>query len=469
MTHFSSSSLRLSRAEKDNRIGPLTPALTRRLGLLSLVCLLGWSPVWSQQVYVTDTASGVSVIDSSTNTVVNTVPVTGESFGVAITPNGQFAYVSNNFPGVISVINTSTHAIVDTVAVGDNPYGIAITPNGQYAYVTNGDSSVLVIATSTNTVIATIGVGENPTQLGITPNGQYAYVSNTSGNTVSVIATSTNTVIATIGVGDMPEGVAITPNGQFAYVTNFFDDTVSVINTSTNTVVSTVPVTGEQPEGIAITPNGQFAYVSNFTTPNVSVIDLSTNTVVNTVTLAGGGTGVAITPNGQFAYVSNFGNDVSVINISTNTVVGTVFVGGIPLAVAITPTVPFSSFKSGLVIDTGTHPGFLVTSTFTLGSSSSGLQAANEAMTLQIANYTLNLPSGSFQPLWNAADAPYVYEGTVNGANLLLAIVPLGANKFAFEAAGSPVAFPGVTNPVAISLFFGNNSGTTSVKALISP
>lgn len=50
----------------------------------------------------------------------------------------------------------------------------------------------------------------------------------------------------------------------------------------------------------------------------------------------------------------------------------------------------------------------------------------------------------------------------------MLGIVSLGGNRFAFEAAGSPVAFPGVTNPMAISLFFGNDSGTTSVKALIA-
>jgi hypothetical protein len=142
---------------------------------------------------------------------------------------------------------------------------------------------------------------------------------------------------------------------------------------------------------------------------------------------------------------------------------------GAAICLAITPPVPFSAFSPYLAIDAGKHPGFLMTSTFTLSSGSSGLQPANEAMTLQIANYTLNLPAGSFQPLWSGTDVPYVYAGTVNGAKLLLGIAPLGNSRFAFDAAGSPVMFPGANNPVTISLFFGNDSGTTSVKALITP
>ncbi|MBV8864049.1 MAG: hypothetical protein JO210_01465 [Acidobacteriaceae bacterium] len=131
-------------------------------------------------------------------------------------------------------------------------------------------------------------------------------------------------------------------------------------------------------------------------------------------------------------------------------------------------TVPFSNFKAYLAIATGRHPGFVLASVFTLGSASTGLNPANETMTLQIANYTLSLPAGSFHPLWNAPNAPYTYEGTVNGATLLLGIVPLGKNEFQFDAAGLPVRFPGVKNPVTVSLSFGDNSGTTTVNALIT-
>jgi len=50
-----------------------------------------------------------------------------------------------------------------TVTVGTNPRGVAVTPNGLFAYVTNyGASTVSVINTATNTVTATISVGAGP-------------------------------------------------------------------------------------------------------------------------------------------------------------------------------------------------------------------------------------------------------------------------------------------------------------------
>lgn len=137
-------------------------------------------------------------------------------------------------------------------------------------------------------------------------------------------------------------------------------------------------------------------------------------------------------------------------------------------AYELVPAAPFASFRPALAIDDGKHPGFVLTSTFTLGSATTGLYPATEPMTLQIDNYMLTLPAGSFHQLWKAANAPYGYEGTVHGATVVLGLIPLGNNTFSFDAAGSPVTFPGITNPVTVTLSFGTtDTGTDSVKALI--
>ncbi|MEU9048496.1 YncE family protein, partial [Kitasatospora sp. NPDC048343] len=86
-----------------------------------------------------------------------------------------------------------------TVAVGSFPTGVAITPDGLHAYVTNeGDNTVSVIDTATNTVTATVVVGTGPFDVAVTPDGLHAYVTNEGDNTVSVIDTATNTVTATV-------------------------------------------------------------------------------------------------------------------------------------------------------------------------------------------------------------------------------------------------------------------------------
>ena len=245
---------------------------------------------------------------------------------VAITPNGQYVYVTNYYNGnTVSVISTSSNSVVSTISVGANPLGVAITPNGQYAYVANrGSNSVSVISTSSNSVVSTIPVGTNPYGVAITPNGQYVYVPNYYSASVSVISTSSNSVVSTIPVSTNPKGVAITPNGQYVYVTNYGSNSVSVISTSSNSVVSTIPV-GTNPRDVAITPNGQYVYVANINSNSVSVISTSSNSVVSTIPVGTNPDGVAITPNGLYAYVTNGGsNSVSVISTSSNSVVTTI-------------------------------------------------------------------------------------------------------------------------------------------------
>ena len=100
---------------------------------------------------------------------------------VAETNRSAFAYVTDNAFGQLghaSVIDTSTNQVVDTVTVGSEPRGVAITPDGAFAYVVNqatlDGNTVSVIQTSTDSVIATVAVGTNPAQVAITPDGKFA-------------------------------------------------------------------------------------------------------------------------------------------------------------------------------------------------------------------------------------------------------------------------------------------------------
>ncbi len=94
--------------------------------------------------------SNANVSVTTTPSLVDTIPIAingnGTPTGIAITPNGDYAYVANFVNGTVSVISTSTNKVVKTIPDGDSPEGIAITPNGDYAYVVNNDS-VSVIRT----------------------------------------------------------------------------------------------------------------------------------------------------------------------------------------------------------------------------------------------------------------------------------------------------------------------------------
>jgi YVTN family beta-propeller protein len=74
------------------------------------------------------------LIDTATNAVIATVPVGGNSRGVAVSPDGRKVYVANLTSNTVSVIDTATNAVIATVPVGLLPAGVAVTPDGRKAY-----------------------------------------------------------------------------------------------------------------------------------------------------------------------------------------------------------------------------------------------------------------------------------------------------------------------------------------------
>ncbi len=53
----------------------------------------------------------------------------------------DFDYVANSSAGTVSVIDTTSNTVVATVPVGNTPVGVAVSPDGKFAYVTNEISS----------------------------------------------------------------------------------------------------------------------------------------------------------------------------------------------------------------------------------------------------------------------------------------------------------------------------------------
>ncbi len=89
-------------------------------------------------------------------------------------PGGSSLYFTFTGPAIytdtVSVINTTTNTVIATIPVGVGPELVAITPDGTRAYVPNIKSdTVSVINTATNTVIATVPVGIFPSERRLQP------------------------------------------------------------------------------------------------------------------------------------------------------------------------------------------------------------------------------------------------------------------------------------------------------------
>jgi hypothetical protein len=99
-------------------------------------------------------------------------------------------------------------------------------------------------------------------------------------------------------------------------------------------------------------------------------------------------------------------------------------------------------------------------------SSAASINPVAEPVTLQIGPFfTTTIPPGSFKKNGGL----FTFAGVIANVRLqaLIALVPTGTQRYAFIAAAEGASLTGTTNPVTVTLTIGNDTGKTSVKALI--
>lgn len=329
--------------------------------------------------FVPNLLSGsLSVINTDTNTVINTIDMSG--YGtldqIAITPNGYFAYIRTNLG--IQVLSLATNTVIKTIPYSPTieapePGGITVSPDGGHVYVATrsnflpltgtaiGCNTLTVIATSTNTVVADINAFPPSTQgggtgaLAITPDGLTVYMACEATTTVVAFDTATNTVKATIsGIptgGSKAQNIAITPDSSTVYVSRASSPpAIAVISTASNTITGTIALPGVASYcgALVVGADGLHLYASIIYNPGSSpgvnaLVTISTSSNLVTFTNNAVTAGAIMGIKGNIVYVTDNNwvsgspdSTVIAVNVSTNTVVATIGVGNDPRGIAIT-------------------------------------------------------------------------------------------------------------------------------------
>ena len=162
-----------------------------------------------RRAYVPTSDGSLAVIDTSSNTVLTTVPGVGSLVGLAIAANGSLIYGTDFFNDRVVVVDTTkvltdpSHALTKTIQVGGTPYAPAITPDGRFVYVPNcggfcftgepsSASSISVIDTTVNEVATTLPLpaASGAAAVAFTPEGAFAYVTYAEADAVAVVDTT---------------------------------------------------------------------------------------------------------------------------------------------------------------------------------------------------------------------------------------------------------------------------------------
>jgi YVTN family beta-propeller protein len=115
----------------------------------------------------------LNVIDTVNFKVLKTIslPSGSRPMSVKVATNGQKVYVSNGRAGTVSVLDSRTYELLNTIKVGVRPWGMALSPDGKFLYTANGPSNdVSVVDLAADKEIARVKAGTSPWAVAVVRN-----------------------------------------------------------------------------------------------------------------------------------------------------------------------------------------------------------------------------------------------------------------------------------------------------------
>jgi DNA-binding beta-propeller fold protein YncE len=262
---------------------------------------------------------------SPLNNVVGNIATGSATHGVAITPDGAFAYAVSPDGNKVTVIDLNMLSFVTSISVGENPVAITIDPEGAYAYIANHvDGTVSVIdvcpgSENYHQVVNVFPVGVGPTDVAATPDGDRLIVANAGSSSISAVDADVSSetygaVVSSVTTSSGANTVAITPDGGLIYIGT--DNGYLVISALDYGVVTSI-ATGSGSRTVAITPDGGLLIVLT-TQGVVDIYDIQDgspmeNQVVTSLKVGSGTSSIAITPDGGLLYlIQEIGDEILV-------------------------------------------------------------------------------------------------------------------------------------------------------------
>jgi YVTN family beta-propeller protein len=248
------------------------------------------------RVYTADLASRtVSVIDPSdptNNPVIATIPVDRSPLRLRLTPNDAELWVANFDGSSVSVIDTTSNTVTDTITPAHGlragPAGVAFAPDGSVAYIPNffGGKFIQVFDTATRTLVSEVALGDFPCDIDISPDGLTLYAARCNIGIQVVSVSPGDPTALTLGklivTGGGNEGLTVSPDGSLVAVGTFRSAGVHLIDAASNTLVATLGIGGSTRP--SFTSDGSLLFVpgTGFPSPppGAVTVDVARRTVV---------------------------------------------------------------------------------------------------------------------------------------------------------------------------------------------
>ena len=203
----------------------------------------------------------------------------------------QVLAVVNQKQHALVLVDPHTHETIATVPVGVNGHEIAISPEGDLAYVpiygnagvgrpgTDG-REIDIVDVRTKQRVGSIDLGRpvRPHKAVFGPDGML-YVSGELAHAILIVDVHKRAVVGEIPTGAKESHMfCFSPDGSRIYTANVGDGSVSVLDVKARKLITVIPLT-KRVQRISVSRDGRWVFTSDWDQARVAVIDTETNTL----------------------------------------------------------------------------------------------------------------------------------------------------------------------------------------------
>jgi YVTN family beta-propeller protein len=231
-----------------------------------------------------------TLINLENGAVIASLPTGNAPHEVGISPNGQFALVSNygnrgSAGRSLTLIDIPAASVLKTIDLGDylSPHGVEWLDDARAAVTAEGSQALIVVNVMSGQVEQAIGTEQNISHMvALDPGRQRAYTTNLGSNSLTVIDLAAGKRVRNILTGAGAEGLAIAAVNGHIWVTNRAEGTISVLDADTFAMVQKISSPGF-PIRATATAKGQ-VLVTRARAGELAIYDASSLAEVLTVT-----------------------------------------------------------------------------------------------------------------------------------------------------------------------------------------
>jgi YVTN family beta-propeller protein len=156
-----------------------------------------------------DTVTAIELNAPPGPKMITHIPVGKNPEAIDVSPDGRELWVGQNGDGSISIIDTATNRLKETIKVGEVPIRVKFTPDGRRVLVTDAKANQLIVLdAATRKELKRIAIEGVPVGILIQPDGRRAFVAAMMGNKVGVVDLEKLALAGTIEPGEGPDGMA---------------------------------------------------------------------------------------------------------------------------------------------------------------------------------------------------------------------------------------------------------------------